>query len=607
MTEATNIHENTVLLVGNPNSGKSTIFNQLTGIRQQTGNYPGITTEKKSGRIEVRDSSCELVDLPGLYSLNPRTDDEKVSVKVIQENVNARVIYIADSLNLKRSLLLFSQLPQKNKLLVLNKADLLKSSGKVLNTEILKENLGAHVVQTNAKAGRKDVRKILGWLIDGDKASGFNFQSEGVINRFIEIDKILDGVVEHSSSKEKRKLDGILLHRFWGWIESLFSFGQDLFGSILPEGVLRDLITEGIIPGLGGVLVFIPQIALLFFFIGILEHTGYMSRAAHLMDGLMRKFGMNGKSVLPLVSGFACAVPAIMATRTIEGWKQRVVTMFVLPFTTCSARLPVYILLIEAFIPDDTYLGFISMKGLTMTILYLLGIGSALIVGFIMSKLVNFKSKDLFVFELPKMQVPNWKDIGMNIWSKSKIFVWEAGRIIFVLSIVLWFLASYGPGDDYDNIPSKYDNSVLTEMETKQAIRAEQLEKSYLGIAGNTIEPLIAPLGFDWKMGIGLIASFAAREVMVGSMATIYGVADEGEEIELAKKIRNERTPEGELKFSVLNGISLMIFYAFALQCMSTLAVMKRETGSWKWPLFQFVFMTGLAYLACLIFYQSFS
>ncbi|MCI5058997.1 MAG: ferrous iron transport protein B [Flavobacteriales bacterium] len=621
-----------ILIVGNPNSGKSTLFNLLTGVKQKTGNYPGITTEKKSATLTVGENSFNLVDLPGIYSLKARTEDERVSVDVIKEKSESGIIYVADAMNLKRSLLLFSQLPRdQKKMLIVNKIDLAKSQGLSINSELLSSHLGCPVVLVNAKNNKNLINEIFEWSrIEQDES--YSFQSDGIVQRFLEIDSLLQNVQQKSVRSGMSKLDALLVNRFWGfvifcailfvifqslftlaeypmaWIEQLFSLITDATSALLPDGVLRGILNEGVLPGLEGVVIFIPQIALLFFFIGILEHTGYMSRAAHLMDGIMRKFGMNGKSVLPMVSGFACAVPAIMATRTIEGWKQRLVTMFVLPFTTCAARLPVYVVLIEAFIPEETVWGVFDLKGLTMTALYLLGILGALIVGFVMSKIVKFKSQDLFVFELPKLGYPNWRDIFLGIWSKTKTFVLEAGRIIFILSIVLWFLGSYGPSERFTEIEERYQYENIDAVEKERLIASEKLEHSYLGIAGNLIEPVIKPLGYDWKIGISLIASFAAREVMVGTLAIIYSVGEE-DEASLVEKIQNDsaKNANGNPKFGLAMALSLLVFYAFALQCMSTLAIMKRETGSWKWPLLQFVFMTSLAYLSALIIFQTLS
>jgi ferrous iron transport protein B len=393
------------------------------------------------------------------------------------------------------------------------------------------------------------------------------------------------------------------------FIDSSFASFSAMASEELPPGVLTNLIAQGIIPGIGGILIFIPQIAFLFMFISILEESGYMSRVVFLMDKIMRKFGLSGKSIVPLISGTACAIPAIMATRNIENWKERLITILVTPFTTCSARLPVYAIIIALVIPDTRVFGIINMQGLTLMLLYLLGFGMAIFSAYILNKILKIKGKTYFVIEMPNYKLPLFKNVAINVIEKTKAFIYGAGKIILAISIVLWFLASYGPGEKFNNaekiVIEKNSENPLEETELQNAIASQKLENSYIGIMGKTIEPVISPLGYDWKIGVAIISSFAAREVFVGTLATIYSVGDSDNDTTIKNKMQAEIHPEtGQKIFNFASGISLLLFYAFAMQCASTIAITKKETNSWKWPLGQLIFMSGLAYLVALIAYQ---
>jgi ferrous iron transport protein B len=397
------------------------------------------------------------------------------------------------------------------------------------------------------------------------------------------------------------------------YIDSTFAALSSVANEMLPAGVLTNLISQGIIPGIGGILIFIPQIAFLFLFISILEESGYMSRVVFLMDKIMRKFGLSGKSVVPLISGTACAIPAIMATRNIENWKERLITILVTPFTTCSARLPVYAIIIGLVIPDERLFGVLNMQGLTLMFLYLLGFGSAIFSAYLLNKILKIKGKTYFVVEMPNYKLPLFKNVAINVIEKTKSFVFGAGKIILAISIILWFLASNGPSSAFDNaekiVTEKHQkaNQKLHPTHLQSEIDSYKLEQSYIGILGKTIEPVIQPLGYDWKIGIAVLSSFAAREVFVGTLATIYSVGGSDNEDTIKNKMKAEVNPiTGEKIFNFASGISLLLFYAFAMQCASTLAVTKKETNTWKWPIAQLVFMSGLAYFVAFIAYQIF-
>jgi ferrous iron transport protein B len=687
-----------IALLGNPNTGKTSVFNVLTGLSQKVGNYPGITVEKKEGICKLdRTTKGHVLDLPGTYSLNASSMDESVVIELLL-NRNSKdfpdvAVVVTDVENLKRNLLLFTQVKDLGipTLLVINMADQMKRKGITLDIPLLEEALDTKiaVVSTREKKGLEELKKMIIdyrqlstaatisinsideayfqnlekifpnqslyklWLVitqdvnfakldrkrvsdatDFKTASPSNLkrlQQKETVKRYQFINQVLkQGLnIDRAAATDLRsRFDRVLIHKFWGYViffvilmtifQSIFSWSsipQDFidssFASLsqtlsekLPAGVFTDLLTQGIVPGLGGIVIFIPQIAFLFLFISILEETGYMSRVVFLMDRGLRRFGLNGKSVIPLISGTACAIPAVMATRNIENWKERLITILVTPFTTCSARLPVYAILIALVIPEGSLLG-LSYKGLMLMFLYLVGFGMALLAAWILSKTLDIQAKSYFVVEMPNYKLPLLKNVGITVWEKTRTFVAEAGKIILAISILLWIMASYGPGKDFNqaaqivqqNYPELYD--IDLEIKTN----AYKLEHSYIGILGKTIEPVISPLGYDWKIGIALISSFAAREVFVGTLATIYSVESDSEDT-IKNRMASEVRKDGSPLFNLASGISLMLFYAFAMQCMSTLAVVRKETNSWKWPMVQLFGMTLLAYLVAFSTYQ---
>ena len=695
-----------VALIGNPNSGKSTLFNALTGLNQKTGNFPGVTVDKKSGILKLNSAvTAEFTDLPGTYSLYPKSLDERVAFEVLcdpnNENHPDVTIIVADASNLKRNLFLVSQIIDLKMpvILVLNMMDLVEKEGDVIDAVRLSEKLGVKVVGISArnKEGLEtlkaallqplpvpqydfiDIKKLAPELIDKiaaiikvnsdfaafqiinnfdeihyfDKKSdkkekiaallkaaaidGNKLQSQETVERYKVINRIVEDCITHKSAIKtesfSHKLDSVLTHRIWGyviflsilffifqtifflaaypmeWIETLFVSFSTLATETLPQGELTNLFVNGILAGLSGVIVFVPQIALLFAFIAILEDTGYMARVSFIMDKLMRKFGLNGRSVIPLMSGVACAIPAIMSTRTISSWKERIITIMVTPFMSCSARLPVYTLLIALVVPADKTLGFFNYQGLILMSLYLIGFIAAMVAALVMQWVLKAREKSYFIMELPVYRSPQWRTVGLTIFDKVKSFLLDAGKIILAISVILWFLSSHAPGNRFEIIEKKYQGPEMvktyTEEERQSKIASEQLEASYAGILGKSIEPAIAPLGFDWKIGIALVTSFAAREVFVGTMATIYSAGNSDNSQTLREKMHSEKNPSTGLpQFSVAVGFSLMIFYAFAMQCMSTLAVVYRETKHWKWPAIQFIFMSVLAYLSSFFVYQ---
>ena len=692
-----------VALIGNPNTGKTSLFNQLTGLTQKVGNYPGVTVDKKQGSCKLSATqNAVITDLPGTYSINPTSVDESIVLKTllkkdIKESPDV-ILVVADVENLKRNLLLFSQIKDLEipTVLAINMVDQMTRKGISIDLTALKEELNTEVVLISARKNQGieavkaaiikchvaakatpmcDNKKIDPayfeelkainpnytlyelWLMvtqknfpeeiskqEKEKLLSFNndvsklkkYQHKETIYRYQEINKILKNtyLVDKSKAKDLRaKLDKVFTHRIFGYfifllvlllifqsifdwsslpmdlIDTTFAELSDFARSNLPTGVLSDLIVEGIIPGIGGVIIFIPQIAILFLFIAVLEETGYMSRVVFLMDKIMRRFGMNGKSIIPLISGTACAIPAIMATRTISSWKERLITILVVPFTTCSARLPVYAILISLIIPDTKIFGFYNLQAFTLLMLYALGFGTAILAAYILQKTLKIKSNSFFVVEMPNYKLPSVKNVLFDVLEKTKAFVLGAGKIILALSVVLWFLASNGP-ESYKNAEQntieKVANKNLGTDELQQKIAAVKLENSYIGIMGKSIEPAIRPLGYDWKIGIALITSFAAREVFVGTLATIYSVGSDDENTTTIKeKMRSEINPAtGKKIFNFPAGMSLLVFYAFAMQCMATLAIVKRETKTWKWPLIQLFGMTGLAYVCSLIVFQ---
>lgn len=695
------IHQNiNVALIGNPNVGKTSVFNQLTGLNQQVGNYPGITVEKKIGFCKLpHNIKANILDLPGTYSLNASSIDENVVIELLL-NKNDKLypdvaLVVSDVENLKRNLLLFTQIKDLEipTILVINMADRMESKGISLDIPFLEEQLKTKIalISSRKSQGIEELKDLIVtyksistepclnasvidkeyfnnlqkafpdlllyklWLVITQDVNFLNLerkeiqssftkshselkrlQQQETIKRYQFINDVLKVglTVDSSVAKDFRsKLDRVLTHKFWGYIiffailfvifQSIFNwssipmdFIDSTFASLstmaaeeLPSGILTDLISQGIIPGIGGILIFIPQIAFLFLFISILEESGYMSRVVFIMDKIMRRFGLSGKSVVPLISGTACAIPAIMATRNIESWKERLITILVTPFTTCSARLPVYAIIIALVIPNDRILGFLNLQGLALMLLYLLGFGMAIFSAYILNKIMKISGKTFFVVEMPNYKLPLFKNVAINVVEKTKAFISGAGKIILAISIILWFLASYGPGKDFNEaeaiVKEKTAKNPLNEVDFENAVASQKLENSYIGIMGKTIEPVISPLGYDWKIGIAIISSFAAREVFVGTLATIYSVGGTDNETTIKNKMASEIHPETGTKiFNFASGISLLLFYAFALQCASTLAITKKETNSWKWPLGQLVFMSSFAYLTALVAYQ---
>jgi ferrous iron transport protein B len=692
-----------IALVGNPNSGKSSLFNALTGLHQKVGNFPGVTVDKKTGKMNIGDYPTTLIDLPGTYSFYPKREDEWVAYKVlmgVDEEVKTDVILlIADASNLKRNLLFCSQIIDLKipVVLALTMNDLAAKKGIKIDIAGLQADLGIPVVAVDARKnkGLQELKAALNTIIQTPRAKNvesfidnkalapeaindfkklypthseyaalhylmhheafpledemqqtieqieidhnFNHtktQAQEILQRYSRIQEIMKNrVVEPDpTAKKKRseKLDNIFLHRVGGYailfsvlfilfqsvfwmakfpmdgIEWIFTNVTAYLNAVLPKVWWEDLLVNGLVAGIGGIVIFVPQIMILFGLITLLEDTGYMARISFLSDKLMRKVGLNGKSVMPMISGFACAVPAIMSARNIENKKERLLTIMVTPFMSCSARLPVYTILISLVIDDKLYFGFLSLQGMVMMGLYVMGIVMALLASMVLKWFIKIKEKSYFILELPVYRAPRWKNVGTTMIQKAMIFVRDAGKVIIIISLLLWFLSSYGPSAQMKLVEEKYaqqtsnanGESKMNELEQKQFDReynTEKLENSYAGIMGKKIEPLIAPLGFDWKIGIALITSFAAREVFVGTMATLYSV-EESDNSSLRDKLKAAVRPDGTKVYSFAAALSLMIFYVLAMQCMSTLAVVKRETQSWKWPTIQFFMMTSLAY-----------
>ena len=690
-----------VALIGNPNTGKTSVFNALTGLNQKVGNYPGITVEKKEGVCKLpRGVKAHIIDLPGTYSLNASSLDENVVIELLL-NKNDKdfpdvAVVISDVENLKRNLLLFTQIKDLEipTILVINMADRMKYKGISLDIEYLEKQLKTKIAVVSTRKNQgidllkelitnykelsidqcldateidkdyfRNLRKAFPnqslyklWLVitqdvnfgktdrniiasvadfkTKSKSDLKRLQQKETIKRYQFINDTLKKgqTIDLAKAKDLRiKLDRILTHKVWGYliffvilltifqaiydwssvpmdfIDTIFASLSEWTKQVLPKGAFTNLLSEGIIPGLGGIVIFIPQIAFLFLFISVLEESGYMSRVVFLMDRIMRRFGLSGKSVVPLISGTACAIPAIMATRNIESWKERLITILVTPFMTCSARLPVYLIIISLVIPEGRILG-LGYQPLTLMFLYLIGFVAAITSAYILNKILKIKSKTFFVVEMPNYKLPLIKNVGLTVLEKTKSFVFGAGKIILAISILLWFLASYGPGEAFNNaenvIRSEYASKNISEEELQQKIATHKLEHSFIGLTGRTIEPVISPLGYDWKIGIAIVSSFAAREVFVGTLATIYSVGNDDEDT-IKNRMAGEVNPIlGGPLFNFASGISLLLFYAFAMQCMSTLAVVKRETNSWKWPVLQLSIMSTFAYIVALIAFQ---
>ena len=732
-----------VALIGNPNTGKTSVFNQLTGLKQKVGNYPGITVEKKEGICKLpRGVKAHILDLPGTYSLNTTSLDESLVVELLL-NKNDKdypdvAVVISDVENLKRNLLLFTQIKDLKipTILVINMADRMDRKGISLDVEAMEKKLDTKIalVSSRKNTGIDRIKELIAdyksisskpildtsrispeyferlkstfpqedlyklWLVITQDvnfmpiekkriqdATDFSTKSKDELKKLQHKETVLRYQLINNILKETYKvdfmaakglrasLDKILTHKVFGYliffailllifqaifewssypmdfIDENFALAAEWIKNTLPPGVFTDLLAEGIVAGIGGIVIFIPQIAFLFLFISLLEESGYMSRVVFLMDRLMRPFGLSGKSVVPLISGNACAIPAIMATRTIENWKERLITILVTPFTTCSARLPVYLILIALVIPEGSFLG-LSFQALTLMLLYLIGFGMALLSAMVLNKILKIKSRAIFMIEMPTYRLPLLKNVGYTVIEKTKSFVLGAGKIILAISIVLWFLGSNGYSDDFQNAESivaerieneglstysknYVQNNIdayrtnaeakgmaagaiqdsiqmlreeLSERAVAQEIASYKLEHSYIGQAGKAFEPLVEPLGYDWKIGIAVLTSFAAREVFVGTLATIYSVGSDEEET-IQNRMAAELDEDGEPLFNLASGISLMLFYAFAMQCMSTLAIVKRETNSWKWPMIQLGFMSVFAYIMALMAYQILS
>ncbi|WP_264548690.1 ferrous iron transport protein B [Flavobacterium sp. N2820] len=690
-----------VALIGNPNVGKTSVFNELTGLNQQVGNYPGITVEKKQGVCKLSDSvKAKIIDLPGTYSLNASSIDENVVIELLlnknDEDFPDVAVVVTEVENLKRNLLLFTQIKDLEipTILVINMADRMQLKGIELDIPLLEKELKTKIalISSRKKTGIDALKALILnfqnlstepclhassidpdyfnnlrrafpnqllyklWLVITQDVNFLNLerneikssftkshadlkrlQQKETIKRYQFINdtlKIGQKIDVSKASDIRAKIDRVLTHKIFGYviffgilmlifqflfdwssipmdfIDESFANFSSLAKQHLPAGEFTNLISEGLIPGIGGIVIFIPQIAFLFLFISVLEESGYMSRVVFLMDKIMRKFGLSGKSIVPLISGTACAIPAIMSARNIENWKERLITILVTPFTTCSARLPVYAILISLIIPEKRIFGFLSLQGLTLMALYLLGFGMAIFSAYLLNKYLKLSCKSYFVVEMPSYKIPMFKNVGINVLEKTKAFVTGAGKIILALSVILWYLGSHGLSDDFNNatqiITQQNKNKTITTEAFEDQVNSFKLENSYIGYMGKAIEPVIRPLGYDWKIGIAVVSSFAAREVFVGTLATIYSVGSHSEE---ESTIKNKMAAEvhpitGNKIFNFATGISLLLFYAFAMQCISTLAIVKKETNSWKWPIIQLVFMSGFAYITALIAYQ---
>ena len=638
-----------VALIGNPNTGKSSVYNLITNQNQPVGNFVGVTVDKKKHSIlSPKNHEIEIIDFPGTYSIFPQSEDEKVVFDILKDSNHIDfpdiVLFVCNSTQIQRNLLLFFQLQQIGLpvVLLLNMTDKLRLMGKKINYQELQKSLpNCTILPINARL-KSDKNIILNSLDNFIENNSFSktyntkylqklanqpeLKEKDTLDKIYQAkeieSKVISQIEEDKSSKFTKKLDKILTHKIGGyfillsilfgifqiifklsetpmeWIDANFNYLSNILNQTLPPGILTDLIAQGLIPGLGGVLIFIPQIAILFLCIGILEETGYMSRAVFLLDRWMRPLGLSGKSVVPLVSSIGCAIPGILSTRTISGEKNRLISILVAPFMSCSARIPVYTILIAVVIPDVYVLGFINLKGLTLLFLYLLGTFMALFAAWILNLFVKEKNRDIFMLELPFYSLPNVRNLLQTVILKTKDFVIGAGKIILAISIVLWFLASFSPvNDKIDNEIKHLKSSDLSTTELENKETSIRLQNSYIGIIGKTIEPVIEPLGYDWKIGIALITSFAAREVFVGTLSTIYSVEEDNED-GLIEKMKNDSRLDGKKVYTLASGMSLMIFYVFAMQCMATLAVVKRETQTWKWPIFQLISMGILAYFA---------
>ena len=685
-------------LAGNPNAGKSSVFNQLTGLRQKVGNFPGVTVDKKIGSIILDNKKCTVIDLPGTYSLYPNSQDERVVLNILanpnDENFPDAVIYVADLTNLERHLLLFTQIRdlQIPIILGITMVDAAADKNIFFDKATLSETLRVTVIELNGRTGagfddlksemqliqersllapakmfyqpiqiemntaekirfilpqanniyrsiliahhfdklpflKESEKKSIAPILKENNFEDLRLQITETLQRFDKLQPVLRKIFIKPVQTEFNltdKIDRIVTNHIAGpliffsilfiifqsifafaelpktWIENSFVYLNSFLKLHLPENWMSDLLTNGILAGLSGVLAFIPQIAILFFLIALLEEVGYMARSVYLFDRIMQKVGLNGRSIVALVAGGACAIPAIMSTRTISNWKERLITILVTPFISCSARIPVYALLV-GFVVPNTYWGIFNRQGLMFTFLYALGVVTSLSAAFVLKKIIKSHETTFLAIELPQYRLPHWRNVFLTVWEKVKTFITEAGKTIMIVAIFLWILATFSPTPKLiEKSIQNYDTAHNLNPDTKQRedmVAAKKLEFSYAGYFGKSIEPAIRPLGFDWKIGIALLSSFAAREVFVGTMATIYSVGSAGDDTAtIRERMMREKKPDGTLVYSTATAMSLLIFYVFAMQCMSTLAVVKRETKSWKWPILQFIFMGLLAY-----------
>ena len=700
-------HEIKVALIGNPNVGKSSIFNLLTGMNQHVGNYPGVTVDKKVGFCKLSQTiNARIYDLPGTYSTNPNSMDEKVAISCLLDKDDIDfpdvVVLVADVENLKQNLYLYTQIKDFGipMILAINMADRMKPRGITIDIPALEAALHTRIalVSTRQKTGIEELKELiinykklplekvidinridptyfktlkekfpneeLGklWMVISQnfevigalrkveiqkehiktEAEIKKMQQRETILRYQTINHALKDTYKVTAVGTRALLDKILLHKVWGyvifmailllifqmifyvseypkgWIESALGWVGTWIGNVLPEGSLTSLLVDGVIPGLTAVVSFVPQIALLFFFISLLEESGYMSRVVFLMDRIMRPFGLNGKGTIPLISGAACAIPAVMATRTIESWRERLIAILVTPFITCSARLPIYLIMIKLVIPEGNYF-FFNNQAVALFLLYMFGVFMAIFSAWLLSKFLVLKNafQTHFIVEMPTYKVPLARNVLLTVYDKSKAFVLSAGKIIFFMTVLIWFLQTHGLSEKYRNaevhteqLASQYG---WDEDEKEHYLLGYRTENSLLGNMGKFVEPVFRPLGYDWKISIAVLGSFAARETFVSTLATIYSLGEvdveegEAEQRTVVARLQQEMRPDGTPVFNLATGVSILLFFASAMQCISTFAIVRKETNSWKWPILQWVFMTGFAYLSAFAAYQLLS
>ena len=696
-----------VALIGNPNVGKTSIFNLLTGMNQHVGNYPGVTVDKKVGFCKLSQIiNARIYDLPGTYSTNPNSMDEKVAVSCLLDRDDIDfpdvVVVVADVENLKQNLYLFTQIKDFGipTILAINMADRMKPRGITIDIPALEAALHTRIalVSTRQKTGIEELKELiinykklsletlvdiaridppffsslkekfpneeLGklWMVISHnfevvgalrkvEIQKENIKTEAEIKRMQQRETILRYQVINNALKDTYKvtavgtrafLDKILLHKVWGyvifmailllifqvifyvseypkgWIESALGWVGEWLSGILPEGSLTSLLVDGVIPGLTAVVSFVPQIALLFFFISLLEESGYMSRVVFLMDRIMRPFGLNGKGTIPLISGAACAIPAVMATRTIESWRERLIAILVTPFITCSARLPIYLIIIKLVIPQGNYF-FFDNQAVALFALYMLGVFMAIFSAWLLSKFLVLKHtiKTHFIIEMPTYKVPLARNVLLTVYEKSKAFVVNAGKIIFFITVLIWFLQTHGLSEKYRNAETHTEQMAAQygwdEEQKEHYLLSYRTENSLLGNMGKFVEPVFRPLGYDWKISIAVLGSFAARETFVSTLATIYSLGEvdveegEAEQRTVITRLQEEMRPDGTPMFNLATGVSILLFFASAMQCISTFAIVRKETNSWKWAIIQWLFMTGFAYLSAFAAYQILS